>query len=84
MTLFPFTLQSFSRVFLSLGWISYSLFLMSIYFEREKVQGGVQRKRGRERIPRGLHDVSPETDVRLSVTNSEIMTRAEIKSQLLN
>ena len=43
-----------------------------------------QRERGRERIPRRVHTVSAEPDAGPNLRNSEIMTRAEIKSQMLN
>ena len=39
---------------------------------------------GRERIPSGLHAVSREPNIGLKPRNHEIMTRAEIKSYLLN
>ena len=44
--------------------------------ERESActQVGEGRKRGRERISSRLHTVSPEADVRLELTNGEIMT----------
>ena len=46
---------------------------------------GVAAERGRERIPNRLHAVSTEPDVVLDSTNCErIMTRASIKSQMLN
>ena len=41
-------------------------------------------ERGRQRIPGRLCIVITEPDVGLELTNSEIMTRAKIKSQTLN
>ena len=51
---------------------------------REEGAGEGQRERGRGRIPSRLHIVSTEPNEGLEVTNCEIMTRAEIKSQTLN
>ena len=51
-------------------------FLKFIYFE------GVGR--GRERIPNRLQAVSAEPDMGLELTNCEIMTQGEIRSQTLN
>ena len=45
---------------------------------------GRGRKRDRDRIPSRLCTVSTEPDVELELTNREIMTSAEIKSQMLN
>ena len=45
--------------------------------KRERVstsRGGAERERERERIPSRLHTVSTEPDVRLDLTNREIMT----------
>ena len=53
-----------------------------IYFERECK--GRRAERGRERIPGRLHTVSTEPHTGLKLTNCEIMTWAEIKSQILN
>ena len=55
-----------------------------IYFKRGCVcvnRGGAERE---ERIPSRLCAVSAELDVGLNLTNREIMTRAKIKSQMLN
>ena len=41
-----------------------------------------ERERGKERIPSGPRVVFTEPDVGLELTNCEIMTRAEIKSQI--
>ena len=46
--------------------------------------GEGQRERERERIPSRFHTVSAEPYVRLKLTNYEIMTQAEIKSQMPN
>ena len=63
-------------------------FLMFIYFvigrERESKLRNRERERERERIPSRTHAVSTEPDMGLELTNSEIVTRAEIKSQTLN
>ena len=70
------------------------IFLMSIYFKRERErererkckwgsEGGV-RERGRERIPGRLHTVSTEPHAGLDPTSCGIMTRAKIKSRMLN
>ena len=45
---------------------------------------GRDRERGRERIPSRLCTVSMEADVKPNLMSSEIMTRAEIKSQMFN
>ena len=45
---------------------------------------GRGRERRREKISSRLHAASTEPDVGLKLTNHEIMTRAEIKSQRLN
>ena len=45
---------------------------------------GQQGRGEREGIPSRLPTVSTEPDVGLDLTNCEIMTRAEIKSQMLN
>ena len=45
---------------------------------------GSGRERGRERIPSRLCAVRTEPDTELEITNQEIMTRAKIKSQMLN
>ena len=47
-----------------------------IYFKRQRKY---EWERGRERIPRKLHTVSTEADM-----NCEIMTGAQIESQMLN
>ena len=57
------------------------------YREREREQGrGRERGRegGRERIPSRLYAVSTEPDAGFRLPNHEIMTRAEIKSWMLN
>ena len=46
-------------------------------------QAGEGKREG-ERIPGWLHTVSTEPDMGLALMNPEIMTRAEIKSRLLN
>ena len=56
--------------------------LIFIYFERDSKQGRTERKG--DRIPSSLHTVSAEPIVRLKLTNSEIMIRAEIKSRMFN
>ena len=45
---------------------------------------GRERDRERERNLSRLHAVSVESNVGLDLTNYEIMTRAEIKSQMIN
>ena len=45
---------------------------------------GRERERGKERIPRRLHAVGSEPDVGLDPTNREIVTGAQIRSQMLN
>ena len=58
---------------------------MFVYFEREREhKWGRGRERWRERIPSELLAVSTETEVELDVTNCEIMTRAKIRSWMLN
>ena len=52
---------------------------MFIYFEKEREHACASRQetegeRGRERTPSGLRTVSTETNVRLELTNHEIMT----------
>ena len=47
-------------------------------------EGRRGRERKRERIPSRLQAVSAEPDKGLYPTNQEIMTRAKIKSQMLN
>ena len=48
-------------------------------------KGGRSREKGRERIPSRLHTASSESNnTGLELTNFEITTRAEIKSQRLN
>ena len=47
--------------------------------EREREQGR-DREKERERIPTSLHAVSAEPDMGLDLTNCEIMTGTEIKS----
>ena len=47
-------------------------------------RGGAERERKRETIPSKLFDASAEPDTELNLTNREIMTRAETKSQRLN
>ena len=56
--------------------------LIFIYFERDSKQGRTERKG--DRIPSRLHTISAEPTVRLKLTNSEIMIRAEIKSRMFN
>ena len=71
------------------------IFLMLIYFEKEREREsestslclhelGRGRGRGRERIPSRFHAVSAEPDTRLHLTNHEIMTWTEIRSQTFN
>ena len=45
---------------------------------------GAEVEMGRERIPSRLHAVSIESNAGLDLTNHEIMTRAKIKSRILN
>ena len=52
--------------------------------EREYVQAGRGRDRGRERIPSRLHTISTEPAAGLKPMNREIVTWAETKSQTLN
>ena len=52
-------------------------------FERQSVGRGGAEREG-ERIPSRLRIVSAEPDVGLEPTNCEIMTRAKIKSQMLD
>ena len=74
------------------------LFLLGIFFklylfvlrgggeregERENTLGR-ERKGGREKILGRLHTDSAQPDAGLELTNREIMTRAEIKSWMLN
>ena len=47
---------------------------MFVYFERDKERGEGQRERRRERIPSRLRAVSTYPDMRLELTNHEIMT----------
>ena len=47
-------------------------------------RGVAERERGRERIPSRLGTVSTEPDSGLELTNREMLTRAEIKSRMLN
>ena len=51
--------------------------------EREREERGRERRR-RERIPSRFCTVSTEPNAGLKPTKREIMTRAEIKSQMLN
>ena len=65
------------------------IFFMLVYFERERERehtsrGGAERETERERIPSRLHAVSTEPDTGLSLTNCEIMPRAEIRSGVFN
>ena len=48
------------------------------------MQAGKGAEREEERIPSRLSGVIMEPDVGLELTNHEIMTRTEIKSQTLN
>ena len=59
---------------------------MYIYFEREreKYEWGKGREKGRQRIPSRLRAVSTEPNAGLNLMNREIMTWAEIKSQMPN
>ena len=51
----------------------------------EKMQAGEwQREKDRERIPSWFCTVSAKPDLGLELTNHEIMTFAEIRSQMLN
>ena len=60
--------------------------MLCIYFERERERENMnevgQRERG-ERIPSRFHTVSTKPDVGLELTNINVMTWAEIKSQTL-
>ena len=62
-------------IFLCIFRVFYSLF---IYFKRESTQGGAEREG--ERIPSRLHAARAELNVRLNLTNHEMMIGAEIKS----
>ena len=58
---------------------------MFTYFEREGESTCWKGKeRRRERIPSRFHTDSTESNAGLNFTNQEIMTRAKIKSQMLN
>ena len=48
----------------------------------QECEWGRGRERGRERIPSRLRAVRAEPDVGLELKNREIMTWAEIKSQM--
>ena len=52
--------------------------------EKERAQAGEGEGCGRERIPSRIRTVSTEPDAGLKLTNCEIKTGAEIKSQTLN
>ena len=73
---------------LLLNLLNYSFFLsLFILREKERERDCEQkrgRERGRERIPSRLHAVHVESHMGLKPTNHEIMTRAEIKIQVLN
>ena len=77
-----FELQEFTYTqILSINTVQYcncvfsSFFLKFIYFEREhEHEWGRGRKRGRERIPSGLHTASAEPDSVLHLTNRETPT----------
>ena len=56
------------------------LFILERKSEQRRGREG-ERERERERIPSRLHIVSTELDAGLELTNREIMTWAEIKSQ---
>ena len=58
--------------------------IICLFLRARESKQGRGRKRGRERIPSRLRSVSTEPDVGLELTNLEIMTRAETKSQTLN
>ena len=65
------------------------IFFFKFIFERERERvcarvGEGPRERGRERIPSRLWAVSAEPDAGLKLTNREIMTRADIRSQILH
>ena len=51
--------------------------------DRQRVRAG-EEQRERERIPSRLHAVSAEPDAGLRLTNCEVMTRAKMKSRMLN
>ena len=57
------------------------IFFLSLFILRERAS-----KRGgeTETIPGRLHPASEELDAGLKLTNSEIMTRVDIKSQTFN
>lgn len=60
-------------------------FSFNVYFERDREWAGEgQRERGIRRIPRRLHTVSAEPNMGFKLTNREIMTWVEVKSQTLN
>ena len=77
-------LNTFYSCFYNLSSFLVGLF---IHFEREResdsMSGEGKRERERERIPSTLHTVSTEPVVGLELMNPEIMTPAEIKSQML-
>ena len=71
-----------------LGLLIFFFFFNFVYFETEgenmHAREEETRERKRERIPTRLCAVSAEPNVGLDLTNHEIMTSAEIKSQMLN
>ena len=63
------------------------IYFFNVYFKKECAWGEQrerERKREGERIPTRLLAVSTQPDVGLELTNCEITTGAQIKSQTLN
>ena len=58
--------------------------LFTYFFERDKEQVGKGREREGDREPSRLHAVGTEPKAGLELTNCDIMTWAETKSQTLN
>ena len=70
---------------LSLSPVSYLFFLSNLFILREKQsKWGRGTERGRERNPNRLRPISVEPSAGLELINHEVMTWAEIRSQMLN
>ena len=91
-SLFTCNIKMKKYIVLALVYLYRVFFIISkfiyLFWEREKervcmCERGRGRERGRERIPRRFLTVSAEPHVGLELTNSEIMTWAEIKSWML-
>ena len=76
--------KSFGSFYVKHHWVVLFCFVLNFIYLCWERGAEAERERWRERIPSRLRAVSAEPNAGLELTNHEIMTCAEIKSQMIN